>query len=563
MTRRYVYSCCSVLAMAAAMTGCAGNTATTQKHYGLSQSLDVVVTSEAGARLASRPNVTFATRSAAPVEIEVFVQERRQTLLGVGTSFTESSAFVLAHLDQDKRREVMVKIYGQEGANFSIARTPIASTDFSVEGKYAYASVPGDTELKAFTIAPDTAGFSRAAYPGIVDESYDVLPMIQEALSIKAAQEQRDLRIIASAWTAPPWMKTIDDWYIRPTPANNYQGTGGDLKPEYVATYADYLIRYLDAYAERGVEIWGLTPVNEPHGNSGQWESMHFSPTSQADFVREHLGPRLQASNHSAINVLIYDQNRDGLEEWTDAFYADKAASEYVYGAAVHWYSSTTDVYEEVFERVKDFHPSFGLIHTEGTIDDLGKPAGGGIRDPENFTETNWFNNDAFWWNRNATDWAYSAEWAPNVEDHPIYTPVHRYARDIIVGFNHWLEGWVDWNIVLDQNGGPNHVGNFCGAPIMIDTRDQTVYYTPVYYVLAQLSRSIRPGDVAVRTTTTAASLDDDVLHASASINERGELSVQMLNTSKQPLELQLRIGAQAARVRLEANALQTIRVAL
>ena len=135
------------------------------------------------------------------------------------------------------------------------------------------------------------------------------------------------------------------------------------------------------------------------------------------------------------------------------------------------------------------------------TIDDLGKDAPGGILDPVRFKESGWFDNDDFWWNPNATDWAYTATWAPNPEDHPMYTPVHRYARNIIVSLNHGVAGWIDWNIVLDRQGGPNHVGNFCGAPIMIDLQSGYVYYTPVYYVLAQLSRTIRPGDRAVQVT--------------------------------------------------------------
>ena len=156
-----------------------------------------------------------------------------------------------------------------------------------------------------------------------------------------------------------------------------------------------------------------------------------------------------------------------------------KQTAKFVYGSAVHWYESTNKVYEDVFERVNEKFPDNAIIHTEGCIDDLGKDAPGGIADPQRFKETEWFNNDSFWWNENATDWAYSATWqAVKMEDHPIYTPVHRYARNIIVSIDHWLKGWIDWNVVLDQRGGPNHVGNFCGAPIMIDTESKQVYYT-------------------------------------------------------------------------------------
>ncbi|MFK8029166.1 MAG: glycoside hydrolase family 30 beta sandwich domain-containing protein [Gammaproteobacteria bacterium] len=527
----------------------------------LTSTSEIIVTSEAGEKMAKRANIAFMEGTPTGVIIDVDLSDRRQTLKGVGTSFTESSAFVLAHLSDRQRRQVMQNIFGEQGANFSITRTPIGSTDFSVEGKYSYAPVANDAALTAFSIAPDQEGFSRSVYPEIVNETYDVLPMIKEALAIKAAQDDSDLRIIASAWTAPPWMKDIETWYIKPVESNKWQGTGGDLKPEYVSTYADYLVRYLDAYRDEGIAIWGLTPVNEPHGNSGQWESMHFSPRTQNEFIKNHLGPRLQESGHSAVNLLTYDQNRDGLEEWIDVVFNDEETRPYLYGAAVHWYSSTNEVYEDVFERVHESFPQFSIIHTEGTIDDLGKPAPNGIIDPVLFQESNWFQNDDFWWNANATDWAYTATWAPENIKHPVYTPVHRYARDIIVGFNHWLEGWVDWNIVLDSNGGPNHVGNFCGAPIMIDTATSDIYYTPVYHVLAQLSRTIRPGDVAVKAHTHLDSLEADALHASASVSDDGLLSVQILNTTKAPLNVALRVGGQFARLNIDANSLQTVRV--
>jgi glucosylceramidase len=358
-------------------------------------------------------------------------------------------------------------------------------------------------------------------------------------------------------------MKDIENWYIGGTPETFGEGTGGVLKEEYVGVYADYLVKYLDAYRTEGVEIWGLTPVNEPHGNSGQWESMHFTPESQRDFIKSELGPKLRSSVHRDIRLLIYDQNRDDMEHWADVILGDPEAAQYVYGTAVHWYASTHKVFEKEIAAVRQRFPGFEVIHTEGTIDNLGLAAPGGIADPERFQESGWFDNDAFWWNDNATDWAYTASWAPNAEDHPVYTPVHRYARNIIVSLNHGMAGWIDWNVVLDRYGGPNHVGNLCGAPIMIDTDTGQIYYTPVYYVLAQLSRTIRPGDRAVHTERHLGGMGDDTLHASAAVNAEGLLSVQLLNTSKQPLVYNLQIGAQFAEVEIPANSIQTVRVAL
>jgi glucosylceramidase len=534
------------------------------KNYKLSSTLEVLLTSEKGDKIALNENVTFKEGKPDGIIILVSPGIVKQTIDGIGTSFTESSAFVLAHLDKKKRQEVMEMIYSENGANFSLTRTHIGACDFTVKGKYSYADVKDDLKLERFSIAPDKEGFNPAEHPGIKDATYDLLPMIKEAIVIKSKQKDKELRIIASAWTAPWWMKDIEEYYISGSQENNWQGTGGSLKKEYIPTYADYIVKYLDVYQAEGVDIWGLTPVNEPHGNNGQWESMHFTPESQNDFVKSYLGPKLKSSTHPDTRLLVYDQNRDGLEHWTDVIFSDPESAQYVYGVAVHWYESTFKVFEEIFERVHNKFPNFAIIHTEGCIDDLGKPAPQGILDPVRFKESGWFANDAWWWNDNATDWGYSATWeGVIVEDHPIYTPVHRYARNIIVSLDHWAKGWIDWNIVLDQNGGPNHVGNFCGAPIMIDVRSGQVYYTPIFYVLAQFSKTIRPGDKAVQTHKYLNGLDHDSLHTCATINGDNVLSIQVLNTTKQAINYILQIGSQYAAVNIPENSVQTVRVEL
>lgn len=546
------YRWCALLTLATA-AACSGDGTATPDGPRM---VEVLLTSEAGDKLASKGVASFRRGEAEGIVIEVDPRAGKQRIDGIGTSFTESSAFVLAHLEPESRREVMRALFGRQGANFSLTRTHIGSCDFSVEGKYSYAERPG-----VFSIAPDSAGFDPARYPGIEEPSYDLLPMILEALEIKREEQQGELRIIASAWTAPPWMKDTERWYIPGSPENDWQGNGGWLKPEHVSTYADYLVAYLEAYEEAGVPIWALTPVNEPHGNGGNWESMHFSPESQNAFVRDHLGPALERAGLET-RLLIYDQNRDGMEEWTDTILGDPRTAPYVYGTAVHWYSSTVEVYEEIFERVHAKFPEFTIVHTEGCIDNLGVEAVGGIQDPVGFKEEGWFDNDAFWWHPNATDWAYSADWAGDaVADHPAYTPVHRYARDVIVSLDHWVSGWVDWNSVLDAQGGPNHVGNYCGAPVMIDTETQYVYYTPIYWVLAQFSRTIRPGDHAVRTHASLDGLDPDALHAGATIDDDSLLSVQLLNTTRQPIVFSLQIGDHFAELTIPANSVQTVRV--
>jgi len=534
------------------------------KDFNLYSTYEILETSEAGSKLAKQKNVKFTKGIAKGIVIEVFPDKKKQKIEGIGTSFTESSAFVLAHLDKNKRSEVMNNIYSEKGADFTLTRTHIGSCDFTVKGKYSYADQKDDKELKSFSIQEDLNGFDKKEFPNIKDESYDLLPMIKEAQKIKSNQKDSILKIVASAWTAPSWMKDIEKWYIPGSPENNWQGTGGKLKPEYESVYADYLIKYLDSYKTQNIYIWGITPVNEPYGNNGQWESMSFSPESQNDFVKKHLGPKLKTNGFDNLKLLIYDQNRDGLEDWTNLIFADKETAPYVFGAAVHWYESTFKVSEDAFERVNQKFPKFSIIHTEGCIDDLGKNPPNGVTDPKGYKEENWFKNDSFFWNDNASDWAYSVTWqGVKVEDHPLYVPVHRYARNIIISLDHWVSGWIDWNIVLDKNGGPNHVGNFCGAPIMIDTEKEDVYYTPIYHILAQFSKTIRPGDFAVMTKKDFSTLPEDALHTCATINKDGMISVQLLNTQKTSIDYNLQIENCYAKLTIPANSVKTVRIKL
>lgn len=199
--------------------------------YRLSMTTEILSTSEAGDKLATKENVSFQVGDPRGTTIVVSPDVVKQTIVGIGSSFTESSAFVLAHLDPEARAEVMDRIYSEKGANFSLTRTPIGSTDFSVTGKYSYADVADDRSLEHFGIVPDQDGFSATEYPGIRDQKFDLLPMIKQAMAIKKRQNEGELRIVASAWTAPPWMKDVEDWFV-PAAPHRRAGVLPNARPE-------------------------------------------------------------------------------------------------------------------------------------------------------------------------------------------------------------------------------------------------------------------------------------------------------------------------------------------
>lgn len=502
-----------------------------------------VQTSAAGDRFRPLPLPRFRQRAPrARIVFTLDPAEPRQTLEGIGGALTESSAFVLAQLPRPERARLLDRFFGPAGADFTLARTHIGACDFCVEGRYSYDDVPGDISLRHFSIAPDRRGFPLAK-----DPTYALLPLVKDALA-----RRPDLRIVASPWTAPAWMKDNNGWYG--------SGKGGRLLPEHQDTFARYMVEYLRAYRAEGVTIWGVTPENEPLGNGGQWESMEFTAASMRDYVRDHLGPQLVQQGFAGVKLIQFDHNRDAdAIRFTEAILGDPAAARFTWGTGVHWYNATNSSDSGLLDRLHQLSAGKPILHTEGCID--------GIRTEESSPGGRFlgWRNDAWWWSRSATDWGYY--WAAPEEKaaHPKYVPVHRYARDLVEGLNHWLAGWIDWNIVLDRNGGPNHVSNFCAAPIMVDTASGEVHVTPLYYVLAHFSRYLRPGDRIIKVTATSASAPGpDGLLVTAALGQAGRhLVVVAFNPSDEARTYDLQVRGTCATVSIPGNAIQTLRIPL
>ena len=440
------------------------------------------------------------------VRVEVNSSVRKQKLTGIGGSFTESTSSLLARMSPEKRKEVIDAYFSMEGAAYSLTRTHIGSCDFS-RGSYCYASVENDTLLVNFSIDPDRES---------------LLPLIKDA----QAASRDGFRIIASAWTAPWWMKDNKSW------------KDGWLLPEFQRSYASYLVKYLQAYKEEGVDVWGITVVNEPYGNGGNWESMHFSPEYETAFVRDFMGPAFEAAGFGHVPILGYDQNRAGIPQWVDEMYRDEASSKYFGGLAVHWYESTWEWFPDLLQYAHEKAPGKHLIETEGCVD----------ADVPHWKEDDWY------WKKEATDWGW--DWAPDEQKylHPKYVPVFRYARDIIGCLNSWVDGWVDWNMVLDRQGGPNWASNWCLAPVIVDPDADEVYYTPMYYAMVHFSRFLRPGAEVLQTVCTPGEL-----MATAALNPDGSLVVVALNQGAKPLGIQLSVDGRDYELTIGKEAIQTI----
>jgi len=319
------------------------------------------------------------------------------------------------------------------------------------------------------------------------------IPLIKDAMDIAGD----DFRLFASPWSPPAWMKT-----------NNHMLRGGKLKPEYYQAWADYFVKFIRAYEAEGVPLWGLTVQNEPMAVQ-TWESCIYTAEEERDFVKHNLGPTLLANGMKDKKVIIWDHNRGIMNQRAQVVYDDPEASKYVWGTGFHWY--TGDHFENVKLHAEAF-PDKKLVFTEGCVYPF------------------------------SMDNLYLWHWG------------ERYAESVIHDLNNSTVGWVDWNIVLDETGGPNHVSNFCLAPVIGDTRTGEVHYMNSFYYMGHFSKFIRAGAKRI----ICASNHDDLL-ATAFINPDGKIAVVIMNPTDRDMAYKIWIEGKGMQTMLPGHAITTV----
>jgi glucosylceramidase len=409
-----------------------------------------------------------------PLETQVCIfiepDKQFQSFFGIGGAITDATAETFAKLTKKAQEEFLSAYYDRnKGIGYSLARTTINSTDFSSKS-YTYVK-DYDTALKSFNVAPD--------------QQYKI-PLIKKA--IKAAGGT--LPLFVSPWSPPAWMKT-----------NNSMLKGGKLKPEYRQNWANYYVKFIKAYENLGMPIWGLTVQNEPMATQ-TWESCIYTAEEERDFIKEYLGPTLQNSGLAAKKLIAWDHNRDQVFQRASVILSDPEAAKYVWGIGFHWYETWTGSKMQ-FDNVKlvrDAYPTVNLMLTEASIEK--------------------FNPDSLqsWW----------------LGEH--------YGNSLINDFNAGATGWTDWNMLLDEHGGPNHVGNYCYAPLHADSKTGSLIYTNSYYYLGHFSKFILPGAKRVATASNR-----DKLQSTSFLNPDGSLVVVVMNDSSEKLTFNLWIKGKAA----------------
>lgn len=397
-----------------------------------------------------------------------------------------------------------------------------ALTDASAE---TFSKLPQDKQDEILTAYYDTqkglgytlartnihsCDFSSGSYTYIADGDKELntfnidhdmkfrIPFIKKAIAAAGGK----LTMFVSPWSPPGFMKD-----------NNSMLHGGKLLPEFYQSWANYYVKFIKAYEKAGIPVWGLTIQNEPMATQ-TWESCVYTANDERDFLKNFLGPTIQKSGLGDKKIIVWDHNRDLMVQRAHVIFDDPEASKYAWGMGFHWYESWSGG-DKMFNNVKIVHetyPDKNLMFTEGC--------------PESF-------NPAMYYS-----WSLG----------------EAYGRSMINDFNNGTVGWTDWNILLDETGGPNHVGNFCFAPVHADTKTGKIIYTNSYYYIGHFSKFVKPG---ARRISSAASRSQ--LLTTAFLNEDGKVAVVVMNMSPKKITYNLCIGYKAAEVKILPHSIQTL----
>lgn len=452
-------------------------------------------------------DVAFHHNSRAEMELVVCRPDHRlQYIVGFGAAFTEAAASVFAHMPPDVQDEFLMRCFGSAqngnealgGNAYSLCRTHIQSCDFAL-GNYAYVR-PHDSKLKTFSIERDRQL---------------LLPFIQCGLAVNPQME-----LLASPWSPPAYMKT-----------NRRMNGGGRLRRSCYEAWARLLARYVSAYADEGVRIGRMSVQNEPMA-AQLWDSCLFTAEEEAEFATCYLRPALDAAGHADVKLFAWDHNTDCILDRVDATFAPRAAKtqdvttgarrkgaerasfaprEAFDGVAFHWYAG--DHFEQV-RAVAQRYPEKELLFTEGCVE-------------------------------------YSHDHLAKATQE---RKAEQYAHVIMGSLNSGAAGFVDWNMLLDERGGPNHVRNFCEAPLMYNRTTDELITNRSFLYLGHFSRFIVPGSTRFFTSRFS-----DAIECAGFVRPDKSRVLVVLNRQERAVRFEVAERPFVARVEAPAHSILTM----
>jgi glucosylceramidase len=459
--------------------------------------------------------VSIASATAAeesPAVVKVYV-----TAKGTGQKLSRTSD--LSFIDMSQPGEKQETIFVDASKTYqTVLGVGGALTDASAETFY---KLPKDKQQEVMQAYFDpekgigyslgrthihSCDFSSESYTYVKDgdtalKSFDIshdlkyrIPFIKQVLATAGPD---NFTVFASPWSPPAWMKD-----------NNNMLHGGKLKPEYYGTWASYCGKFIKAYEKQGIPIWGMTVQNEPMANQ-TWESCIYTAEDERDFVKNYLGPTFAKDGLEKKNIVIWDHNRSLMYQRAEVVLNDPAAAKYVWGVAYHWYVG--DHFENV-KMVQQAFPDTHLLFTEGC---------NGPYNPVTIDDWKWGEN---------------------------------YGKSMVNDFNNGAVGWTDWNVLLDEEGGPNHVRNFCFAPIHGDTKTGALHYMNSYYYIGHFSKFVRPGARRIVSSSTT-----DKLITTAFLNKDKNIVVVVMNSTETAQPFYLWMDNKEAKSESPAHSMMTL----
>lgn len=399
-----------------------------------------------------------------------------QTFEGFGGAITESAGYVYGQMGKERKEEMLCEYFGAKQMGYRMVRIPIDSCDFSL-GHYEAVENAQDSGFNDFQ-------FER------VEKS--ILPLLDDAQEIYGGR----LEIMLTPWSPPAYMKT-----------NGERNNGGEIKPEYKKTWADYICRYIREYRNRGYLVRRISLQNEPKAVQ-TWDSCVYTAEQEKAFLRDYMWPAMQENKLTDIEVFIWDHNKERAYERACEI-IDETTDHMVAGIAFHWYSGD---HFEALSMIHDKFPGKKLILSEACIEYC------------KFAADDFLKN------------------------------AQQYAHDMIGNMNHGMNGFYDWNIVLDEKGGPNHVGNFCDAPFLYDTEKRELIRRNTADYLWHFTHFIKLGAVRI-----GVSVYSDELEATAFLNPDGQIVVVLLNRNAYEVKVNIRLSGRIAELTARPDSIGTV----
>jgi len=382
-------------------------------------------------------DVPLSDLTGAKASLTLDLNKTRQKIDGFGGAFTDSACENLIKLPAKIRQQIVDDYFDKKnGLEYNLGRSTIGGSDFSSR-VYTLDDIEYDYELRNFSLEM---------------EDYDYkIPIIKMAM-----KHVPDLKIISTIWSPPVWLKTNKR-------INHRGGIVGLPTGKYYQTYANYFVKYLNAYKREGIKIFGISPANEP--TNGRYipffpfNCVGFSATQMRDFIVQTLGPTLKANGYGKENLKLFivDDQRLYLNRWVNTIMGHENASEYVTHVAFHWYFNSISS-AKVLDPIKQKYPHLKIWSTEAC-------SGSYTLIRKHVEIESWSRAEA-------------------------------YAKDITEDLNHMTSAWVDWNLALDMQGGPNWSGNYVDAPIIINLKENKYIRQPMFYALAHFTKFIKPNSL-------------------------------------------------------------------